>query len=109
MDKRLKKITDANFKANADLQVQYIFNDGYCYFNKSQAESRKATVKENYSTVKRDTKAEEANANKAAELEQLNEELTAAKQLLLDATGESEKNELQATIDELEKQIEALQ
>lgn len=75
------KITTLNFKLYPELKVQYVFKNGYCYFEKRQAEVYKKESKQDYETVTRkDADKEKALAAKRvedlqAELEQLQAKL----------------------------------
>jgi len=54
MEKRLKKIVDANFKLYPKREEQYIFTDGVCFFRKSQADDYAKSTKKEYETAKRE-------------------------------------------------------
>ncbi len=109
MKAALKKITDANFKKNADLKVQYIFESGYCFFKKSRAEDHAQTSKEKYQTIKRDTKADAKDKDKAEKLEGLKNDLEEHRTLLLDATEDADKAALEQSIEDIENEIKELE
>ncbi len=106
-EKKLKKIVDANFKANAELKVQYLFEDGYCYFIKGQAEQRKAETKKDYTTVHRDYDSEKKSEETAEKIAELESQILEKKQLLLDAK-EDEKKDIEEQLALLELELEEL-
>lgn len=109
MNNKVKRIADKNFRAKADLKVQYIFDSGYCFFNKARADEHARATREKYHTVKRDAKQEQKEADNEVKAEKLQAELDAKMQALLDESDKDKKAGLEAEIDKLEKELEEVQ
>jgi protein subunit release factor A len=109
MNAKIKKIADQNFKANSDLKKQFIFDNGYCFFNEARAKEHAKETKTKYTTVKRDEKAMKKEADNAEKAKELQARVDGLMESLVDEKDEDKKKELEAEIEKLEAEIEALE
>ena len=108
MNKRLTKIVQENFKANAELKEQYIFDDGYCFFNKARAIERQKETNKKFQTVTRDSKLDQKEDKNQQKIEDLEEKIRENTELILDAASPEEKQALEEQIEGWETEIEKL-
>ncbi len=107
MNKLMKKIASENFKNNSDLQVQYIFADGYCFYVKKEAELRKKETGKNFTEIKRDSIMEVENSNDE-DKKYLSGLIVTVKEKLLDAKDDK-KEQLEKELKGLEDELSELE
>jgi hypothetical protein len=108
MNSKLAKIVQENFKANAELKEQYIFDDGYCYYHKARAIERANETKKKFHTVKRDAKVDLDTDKAKKQIDTLQIKIKENQELLLDAASPEEKQALEEQIEGWETEIEKL-